>query len=176
MSPELAGEFAISAIELLICNDISSDNIMMKALLAPSKAINQKNKDKHDQKIENARNKKKMDQKLELIAELYQKGYNQNQIAERIGTTQQTVSNRLILIHSEYPELLQANDTNLQTKSTNISQNSCENTSKMLVQDCTNIVQTKKDCTTGKSGKNCEVNEISKTNVKKSVEKPYFDF
>lgn len=43
MDPEMAGELAISAIELVLTGQISSDDAMIDMLLAPAKVINDHN-------------------------------------------------------------------------------------------------------------------------------------
>jgi predicted transcriptional regulator len=160
MDPVKAGELAISAIELLLCGDISSDDPMIKVMLMPTKAIRDKDKKKHDQKVENTKNKRISDLKLDIIAELHRKGLRQRQIAERLGLTQQTVSNRLGVIRTEFPHLLQDEELVEQ-------ENVCKNTSDLFVQTCTNdtqLVQTVQDstsenaCTNGEACKNDKKN------------------
>ena len=109
-NPELAGELAISAIELVLTGDISSSNTTIKAMLAPTKRMNDSNIEKYERKIENTKNKTIFEQKLDQIADLFCKGYKQKQIGEKLGMSQQVVSYRLGVIRTKYPELLQ-NDT-----------------------------------------------------------------
>ena len=68
--PELAGELAISAIELVLTGEISSDDMMISILLEPAKAVNENNQAKYDTKVETAKVKKMVDMKLDKIAEL----------------------------------------------------------------------------------------------------------
>ena len=110
VDPEKAGELAISAIEFVLCGDISSDDMLVQLMLEPTRQINQANQDKYDQKVSTARQKKIVDQKLDQIAELYLQGFKQREIGERLGLTQQIVSYRLGIIRSQYPELLDAAD------------------------------------------------------------------
>ena len=149
MDPAKAGELAISAIELLMCGDISSDDPMIRVMLMPTKAIRDKDKKKHDIKVENSKNKRIADLKLDVIADLTRKGLRQRQIAERLGLTQQTVSNRLGTIRTEFPYLLQDEELVLQ-------ENVCKNTSNDLVQTCTNNDQLVQNGTNCETGKNCE--------------------
>ena len=109
VDPDKAGELAISAIELVLTGQMSSDDIMVDMLLQPLLAIRDKDEDEYEKKKEAARNKKIEDMKLREIAELYMQGYSQAQIGERLGIKQQTVSYRLTVIKSNYPELLQKN-------------------------------------------------------------------
>ena len=71
------------------------------------KVIAARNGAKYDKKVEANRQWKIKEQQLDTIAELHLRGLTQKQIAERIGTTQQTICNRLATIRAEYEELLQ---------------------------------------------------------------------
>lgn len=106
-NPELAGELAISAIELVLTGDISSSSFIIKAMLEPTKKINEANQNKYERKVENTKNKTITEQKLDQIAELYNAGYKQKQIGDKLGMSQQVVSYRLGVIRTKYPELLQ---------------------------------------------------------------------
>lgn len=119
--PELAGELAISAIELVLCGEISSDDMMISILLEPARAVNKNNQDKYDTKVEAAKAKKMTEMRLDKIAELVNSGKKQREIAEALSMTQQTVSYRISLIRTKYPELLNGTAANkneevLQTK------------------------------------------------------------
>ena len=107
MDPDKAGELAISAIELLLCGDISSDDPMIRVMLMPAKVIRDRDKKKHDVKVESSKNKRIAELKLDIIAELHLKGLKQRQIGERLGLSQQTISNRIAIITTEFPYLLQ---------------------------------------------------------------------
>ena len=120
--PELAGELAISAIELILCGEISSDDMMIGILLEPARAVNKNNQDKYDSKVEAAKMKKMVEMRLDKIAELVNSGKKQREIGEALGMSQQTVSYRISLIKTKYPELLtgttaQKNAPAAQTKS-----------------------------------------------------------
>lgn len=106
VNPELAGELAISALELVLTGDISSDDTMVELMLEPTKIMVQNNQDKYDQKVSITKSKKIIEQKLEQIAEMVKSGMRQKQIAQELGLTQQVVSYRLGVIKKEYPELL----------------------------------------------------------------------
>lgn len=106
MDPALGGEFAMSVLELVLTGEISSDDQMISIMLKPTEYMSKRNAAIYDEKKEKSREKKKKDQQLELIARLYKEGLSQRMIGERIGTSQQTVGNRLGLIKREYPELL----------------------------------------------------------------------
>lgn len=106
VDPDLAGELAISAIELVLTGQISSDDAMIDMLLAPAKIITDNNVQRYEARKEGSKSKKIKEMKLDDIAELYKNGVRQKEIAERLHLTQQTVSYRLGLIKTNYPELL----------------------------------------------------------------------
>ena len=108
---ELAGELAISAIELVLTGDISSDDFTVKLVLQNMKAINEKAQEKYDKAADAKKEKKKKDMKLEEIAELSKSGLKQSEIAEKLNTSQQVISYRLGVINADYKELLQKDDT-----------------------------------------------------------------
>lgn len=157
--PELAGELAISAIELVLCGEISSDDMMVSILLEPARAVNKNNKDKYDNKVEAAKAKKMTEMRLDKIAELVNSGKKQREIGEALGMSQQTVSYRISLIKTKYPELLteppQENFTKIQTNSTKIQ---------------TTYKNTKVD----KNENFVKIEEEEQTEV--PVKKSYFDF
>ena len=137
--PQTAGELAISAIELVLTGDMSTDDGMIDILLEPLKVQRKKDKVRYDQKIEAQKMQKITSQKLDEIAALVNAGVKQSLIASRLGLTQQTVSNRLKTIRLEFPELLQANEA-------------CTNDNKLVqvvqsVQTNNDFVQAKNVCT-----------------------------
>ena len=111
MDPDMAGELAISAIELVLTGQISSDDAMIDMLLAPAKVINDHNVQRYENRKEGSKNKKIKDMKLDEIAEMLQNGMKQKEIAERLHISQQTVSYRMGLIRTQYPELMQDRGT-----------------------------------------------------------------
>lgn len=138
--PEQAGELAISAIELILTGDMSSDDVNIKIMLAPLRKITEVNVSKYETKVENKRQKKIAEMKLDKIAELLAAGYKQREIGERLGLSQQTVSYRIDVIKKNYPELLQTNGTKIQA----ISQKNKDTKIQNFVQTCTkeeNFVQ-----------------------------------
>ena len=122
MDPEMAGELAISAIELVLTGQISSDDAMIDMLLAPAKVINDHNVQRYEIRKEGSKNKKIKDMKLDEIAEMLKKGMKQREIAERLHISQQTVSYRMGLIRTSYPELMQ--DRGTETAQTILPKNS----------------------------------------------------
>ena len=107
-NPEMAGELAISAIELVLTGDMSTNNNMIKVSLAQEKRISNANKEKYDRVVEAKRNKAITDGKLDIVAEMTLAGYNQKQIGEKLGISQQSVSKKLGVIRTTYPELLES--------------------------------------------------------------------
>lgn len=105
--PVQAGELAISAIEMVLTDEISSNDKFIKMILVPAQVVNDKNVVKRNEKIERVKEKKMIDNKLEQIAELLRQGHTQGQIGQLMGVSQQTISKRVSLIKSDYPELLQ---------------------------------------------------------------------
>ena len=125
MDPDMAGELAISAIELVLTGQISSDDAMIDMLLAPAKVINDHNVQRYENRKEGSKNKKIKDMKLDEIAEMLQSGMKQKEIAERLHISQQTVSYRMGLIRTQYPELMQqrGNETAILPKNSDVYQN-----------------------------------------------------
>lgn len=136
VDPEKAGELAISAIELILTEQISSDDVMIDMLLAPASVVNRANIEKYDQKKESAKEKKIAEWKLREIVELQNLGLKQREIGERLGLSQQIVSYRLTQIKTNYPELLQTTYKN--TKNSTNDTNEIQNTNGTnFVQICT---------------------------------------
>jgi predicted XRE-type DNA-binding protein len=84
---------------------------MIDMLLAPAKVINDHNVQRYENRKEGSKNKKIKDMKLDEIAEMLQNGMKQKEIAERLHISQQTVSYRMGLIRTQYPELMQDRGT-----------------------------------------------------------------
>ena len=117
-NPEMAGELAISAIELVLTGDMSTTNSMIKLALAQEKRISDVNKEKYDRAVEAKRNKTITDSKLDIVANMTLAGYNQKQIGEKLGISQQSVSKKIVLIRKDYPELLENCTTVVQPSTT----------------------------------------------------------
>ena len=111
VDPEKAGELAISAIELVLTGQMSSDDVMIDMMLTTIKAINDSNVQKYETRVENSRQKKIREMKLAEIAELLRAGWKQREIGEKLGLSQQNISYRVGVIRAQYPELLQPQGT-----------------------------------------------------------------
>ena len=134
MDPEMAGELAISAIELVLTGQFSSDDAMIDMLLAPAKVINDHNVQRYEIRKEGSKNKKIKDMKLDEIAEMLKNGMKQKEIAERLHISQQTVSYRMGVIRTQYPELMQDRGTETAQTNSNVYQNT--NSFTKNLQDC----------------------------------------
>lgn len=103
--PMLAGELAISMIELALTGDYSSDDEMIEIIMKGNEHVGEKTYKKALDKMEEKRRKKMEDQQLDVIAEMLGQGFSQSRVAVEIGKTKQTISNRVALIKKDYPEL-----------------------------------------------------------------------
>lgn len=122
VDPEKAGELAISAIEMVLTGQISTDDYMIDMMLTTAKAVNENNVAKYESRVESARQKKVRDLKLAEIADLLHAGWKQREIGEKLGMSQQNVSYRIGVIRSSYPELLQPEVTETAYKQNEILQ------------------------------------------------------
>lgn len=107
-NPELAGEYALSALEMVLSGECSTDNEMLRAMFNVVKPFADRNIAKLEARKEQQNNAKIEKMKLREIADLYDSGFNYQEIAKKIGITRQTVSNRIKIIQTEFPELLKA--------------------------------------------------------------------
>lgn len=127
VNPVQAGELAISAFELALTGQISSDDFYVKLMLENIKVVNEESKAKYDKKVEAQKQKKISEQQLDVIAAYYLNGMKQKDIAIKIGTTPQTISNRLATIRADFPELLEKNQVNQVNQSNQVYDNVNDN-------------------------------------------------
>lgn len=178
-NPAGAGELAISAIELVLTGEISSDDLMIDVALQALSIQRDRDEDNYNQRERMTKNKKIDDLKLVEIAELYSQKISQKRIGEMLGISQQTVSYRIGIINKDYPELLPNNNKN----STKVT----KDTNEVLVKNSEIYQNTKttKDTKIGEIGTNCTVSEfVQKENFGKigeigkeeSIKKPEFIF
>lgn len=113
VDPEQAGQLAIAAIELVLTGQVSNDDLMIDMLLQPLFKVRDNDQQKYELKMEASRRKKIEDLKLQEIADLYNRGLTQAAIGKELGIKQQTISYRLTVIKSNYPELLQEKSNSL---------------------------------------------------------------
>ena len=69
VDPEKAGELAISAIEMVLCGQISSDDMIVELMLEPTKVVAGKDHVKYDQKVETQRQKKITCKRRKILSE-----------------------------------------------------------------------------------------------------------
>lgn len=177
--PVKAGELAISAIELVLTGEISTDDLMIDVALQALSIQRDRDEDNYNQKEQITKIKKIEDMKLDKIAELYSQKISQKRIGEMLGISQQTISYRIGIINKQYPELLQ-NDNKQITKNT-------KSTNEILVKNSDNYQNTKTtkntkvgtigtNCTVGEFVKKENVSEIGKKDMVEETKKPEFIF
>lgn len=141
VDPEKAGELAISAIEMVLTGQISTDDYMIDMMLTTAKAVNENNVAKYESRVEGARQKKVRDLKLAEIADLLRAGWKQREIGEKLGMSQQNISYRIGVIRSSYPELLQPEVT--ETAQTTYKESGILQTDLQTVQTAQKDLQTR---------------------------------
>ena len=107
---EMAGELAISILEMALTGEISSNNKIIKLMLKNFEVSAEKNKQKYEAKERNTKQENAEKYNLYEIAEMLNEGKTQAEIADALGISRQTVSRRLNeMIRVNYPELLCSN-------------------------------------------------------------------
>lgn len=153
MDPQKAGELAISVIELTLTGRISSDDPMIKMLLATVEKVVKKDTKKYNDKVA-AQETKKLE-RLTQIADLYNRGMSQKEIAEVLGKSPSTISGDMTLIRTEYPYLLSEkfgkfekfgtdNDTVTDNVNDNVTVTDTDNVAKPMLAEV-NSYKTKED-------------------------------
>ena len=112
-NPAQAGELAIAAIEVALSGGHSSDDYMIDVILEQAKYLSTKNKESYEKTVDAKKEKRIAELQLREIIELMEQGFNQTQIAAKLGTSKQNVSKRVSIIRSTYPELLSTSQPNL---------------------------------------------------------------
>ena len=153
-----AGEIAIAAIEHALTGQMSTDNWLIKAMLADTARVNDKNQELYVKTC--AYNKQKDIEELRPIARLYAQGYTQKDIGTAFNLSQQAISKKIIKIKQEYPELLE--EYNSCTTSTNKITNGTTCTTNTTSTTCTTIDKDKdKDKDKGTVGVRCASTPIT---------------
>ena len=98
--PEQAGELAISFIEYVLTGDISSDDDIIEGFVEGYKVTTKKNQDKYDAKVAATRDS------LKPIADMYNSGMTQADIARAMGVQPPAISKKMNTIRTQFPELL----------------------------------------------------------------------
>ena len=108
---EMAGELAISILEMALTGEISSNNKIIRLMLKNFEVSAESNKQKYEAKERNTKEKKAEKYNLYEIAEMLNEGKTQAEIADALGISRQTVNRRLNeMIRVNYPELLCSNE------------------------------------------------------------------
>lgn len=108
---EMAGELAISIMELVLTGEVSTDNKYIRLMLKNLEVSAQNNKLKYEAKENNTRLEKVEKYRLDEIAEMLNQGVSQAEIAKVLGVSRQTINRRLNeMIRPEFPELLGINE------------------------------------------------------------------
>ena len=107
-NPELAGELAISIIELTLTGEMSTDDFTIQLATENLRSVVKNNQEKYDKTKEAKLQNKIQEYKLDTIAALLQQGKTQVEIAKELGVNKQTINYRINnMIKTNYPELLQ---------------------------------------------------------------------
>lgn len=110
-NPELAGELALSILELIFTGKASSDSMIVQIALKNLEVLSEKNREKYERRVAANERKKEVitktkEERMVNIADLYNQGFNQKQIAEKLNLSESTVSKDMTLIRTEYPQML----------------------------------------------------------------------
>lgn len=104
---EMAGELAISIMEMALTGEISSNNKIIRLMLKNFEVSAEKNKQKYEARERNTKQETAEKYKLYEIGEMLNEGKTQAEIAIALGISRQTVNRRLNeMIRVNYPELL----------------------------------------------------------------------
>ena len=107
---EMAGELAISIMEMALTGEISSNNKIIRLMLKNFEVSAENNKQKYEARKRNTKQEKAEKYNLYEIAEMLNEGKTQAEIADALGISRQTVNRRLNeMIRVNYPELLCSN-------------------------------------------------------------------
>jgi predicted transcriptional regulator len=100
--PVQAGELAISFIEYVLTGDISSDDDIIEGFVEGYKATTKKSQDKYDAKVAATKDA------LKPIADMYNQGMTQADIARVLGVQPPAISKKMNTIRTQFPELLES--------------------------------------------------------------------
>ena len=115
-NPEAGGELAVSLMEYVLTGDHSSDNFMVAFAIANHKEVVAKTQARYEAAKEAKH--EAIEAGLREIADLYNAGMKQVEIARKLGMQPPNVSKKLAKIRKEFPHLLKdgnvSNDGNLE--------------------------------------------------------------
>lgn len=100
--PEQAGELAISFIEFVLTGEISSDDDIIESFVEGYRVTTKKNQTKYDAKVAATRDA------LKPIAEMYNQGMSQADIARSMGVQPPAISKKMTIIRTQFPDLLES--------------------------------------------------------------------
>ena len=123
IDPNLAGELAISICELAVTGQMSSENPMVRAMLANFEDVAVKNIDKYDRQVNAKLEARANKQGWYTIAKLLREGKKQIEISKILGISSSTVNDRIKAIRQDYPELLENPEKNPDPKNPENSEN-----------------------------------------------------
>ena len=103
---EKGGELAVSLMELVLTGDYSSDDFMVQFAIANHNVIVQKNQQTYDKRVEAGKQARIEKLQLEKIAEMLAEGRKQTEIAATLNESKQVINNRVSILRTDYPELL----------------------------------------------------------------------
>jgi hypothetical protein len=130
-NPQLAGELAISLMELVLTGEYSSDDFMVQFAMANHSIVAERNQEKYDKKVEASRVARMESLKLNEIAEMLNNGASQRIIADTLGEKATTINYRVGIIRKDYPELLKYSNKNTKNpknpKDDNVNDNDNDN-------------------------------------------------
>lgn len=124
--PVQAGELAISFIEYVLTNDISSDDDIIEGFIEGYKVTTTKNQNKYDAKVAAT------EERLKRVADLYNAGWKQYEIAAELGVQPPAISKQLAQIRSDFPHLLQVSERSKKGKKVSESSKKVEETQERL--------------------------------------------
>lgn len=104
--PVRGGELAVSLMEHVLTGDHSSDDFMVEFAIANHQETIAKNQARYDATKE--AKQVAIEDSLREVAELFNKGLKQVEIAKRVGMSPGNVSKKLAKIRKEFPWLLEA--------------------------------------------------------------------
>ena len=157
----MAGELAISILEMALTGEISSNNKIIRLMLKNFEVSAESNKQKYEARERNTKQAKAEKYKLYEIAEMLNEGKTQAEIADALGISRQTVNRRVNeMIRVNYPELLCSNEemSKMSKKSNDVKQ--CKNNENENENENENVNVNEKE-----SVKKCKKVGVSVSNV-----------
>ena len=106
---ELAGELAISLLEVVLTGEYSSNDFTVQLVMDNHEIIANKHIEEYDKKIEASRIARAEKLDLYKIAEMLEKNFTQQQMANVLNITQGAVSKRINILNNEYPDIKYSN-------------------------------------------------------------------